>query len=139
MEIDFLLLDMMFFVDGKCCLCFIYWYSILIFMFVGTCVYCFLSNMFAIIFPFLSSITTFVTVPMAPFVNPSFTSIFVVIITFALTFTVRIFFKLPVSCGFVGIVIFAISVQSSFLLSVAIFVNSFPGSNFNLYVFHSSQ
>ena len=80
-----------------------------------------------IIFPVLSSITTFVTVPIAPFVNPSLTSIFVVIITFALTFTLRIFFKLP------------ISVQSSFLLSVATFVNSFPGNKFNLYVFHSSQ
>ena len=85
------------------------------------------------------SITTFVTVPIAPFVNPSVTSIFVVIITLALIFIVKNFHRLPVSCGLVGIVTFASSVQSSFLLSVAIFVNSFPGSNLSLFSFHTSQ
>ena len=44
---NFLLLDMMLFVYWKCCLCLIYWYSILVCTFMDTCVHCFLSNMFA--------------------------------------------------------------------------------------------
>ena len=48
------------------------------------------------IFPVVSSITTFLTVPIAPFVNPTVTSILVVLITLALIFTVRTFFRLPV-------------------------------------------
>ena len=40
-----------------------------------------------LIYPVVWSITTFVTVPIAPFVNPSVTSIFILIITLALIFT----------------------------------------------------
>ena len=92
-----------------------------------------------LIFPVVWSIITFVTVPIAPFVNPSATSIFVVIITLALIFIVSTVHRFPVSCGLVGIVTFASSVQSSFLLSIAILVYSFPGSNLSLFLFHTSQ
>ena len=63
-----------------------------------------------LIFPVVWSITTFVTVPIAPFVYPSATSILVVIIILAFIFTVKTFHRLPVSHGLVGIVTFASSV-----------------------------
>ena len=48
METDFLLLEMMLFLYRKCCLCSVYWYSILVYSMINTCVHCFLSNMFTI-------------------------------------------------------------------------------------------
>ena len=114
-----------------------YWYSILVYTVINTFVHFFLSNMFTI-----KSYCTYcllLTVTITPFVNPSVTSILVIIITLALIFTVRPFLRLPVSHGFIDIVMLANSVQSSFLLSVAIFVNSFPGSSLSLYSFHPSS
>ena len=95
--------------------------------------------MVLIFFLFCHQLLHLLLYPLLHLLSHQLQSILVVIITLALIFTVRIFFKLPVSCGFLGIVIFASSVQSSFLLSVAIFVYSFPGSNLSLNIFHSSQ
>ena len=47
------------------------------------------SNNIMLIFPVVCSITIFVTVPTAPFVNPPATSIFIVIITLALNLTAK--------------------------------------------------
>ena len=65
--------------------CFYFCKHLCVLLLVQTCLLPKATNM-QIIFPVLSSITTFVTVPIAPFVNPSFTLIFVVIITLAWTF-----------------------------------------------------
>ena len=102
-------------------------------MYLASCPMCSLSKAtnITLIFPVVCSITTFA--------YPSVTRVLVVIITLALIFIVKTFFRLPVSHGLVGIVTFASSVQSSFLLSVAIFVNYVPGSNLSLCSFHASQ
>ena len=85
------------------------------------------------------SITILDTNPIAPFVSPSLTSIFVVIMTLAPTLTCRIFLRLPVSRGHSGILTVASCAQSSFFPSEATLVLTVPGSKASLLAFHSSQ
>ena len=92
METDFLLPDMMLFSVYQMLPVFdvlvqhfgLYCDKHLCALLLVQCVY--YQKLMVLIFPVVFSITTFVTVPIAPFVNPSVMSILVVIITLTLIF-----------------------------------------------------